>query len=84
MFFPVNTAHKLDPSLPAGHPHITPKSYTDYTTRANNSKAARILKIMSRSGEMPMRAEGEVRYYKSMEDVTRDVLAYFKVKGWYK
>jgi hypothetical protein len=52
-------------------------------TRYNASKAARILKIKSRSAEtFKSSAEGDVRYYKSMEEVTKDMLAYFKAKGW--
>jgi hypothetical protein len=86
-FFPVNVAHRLDPSLPAGYPEVVPKLYTDYMTRYNTSKAARILKIASRSEETSKvkgsaDAEDDVRYYKSMEEATKDILAYFKAKGW--
>lgn len=78
----VNAARGLNPSLPPGHPHVVPKSYSEYLVRYDASKAARILNIASRGAETSKTAKSEVRYYKSIEETTKDMLDYFKTKGW--
>lgn len=81
--FVVNAARVIDPSLHPGHPEVVPRSYSDYMFRYNTAKAAKLLKIVSRSGPPAAGStDNEVRYYKTMDETTRDTLAYYKSKGW--
>jgi hypothetical protein len=80
--FSVNIARRFDPSLPVGHPEVVPKSESEYPIRYDTSKAARILKMAPRSAQTTQNAEAGIRYHRTMEEVTKDLLDYIKTKGW--
>jgi len=83
LVFIVNAARRLNPSLPPGHPEAVPKSDSQYLIRYDTSKAARILKVAPKHAGTSKSADGQITYYyRSMDEVTKDTLAYFEKKGW--
>jgi hypothetical protein len=63
---------------------VVPKTYEEYMMRYDVSKAGRILEIMGKdAGAGKNEGRDGVRWYKTMEESTRDMMAYFREKGWY-